>query len=198
MVNAQNRTIKEWTDLLASSAPAPGGGGVGALLGALSACLASMVGQLTAHKKGHETFSRECEKLNEKAKALQERMLELIDEDALVFENLVKAWKSNATDKDYAEASAPAVKTIFEVIEVLDILSILKEKGNQNVLSDVGIGASCVAAALEASRINILVNLQYIVSPEYRKEFETLLETLIPEGIKRARDIIKQVEKELE
>ena len=198
MVNAQDRTIKEWTDLLASSEPVPGGGGVGALLGALSACLASMVGHLTAGKKGYETFSPECEKLNEKAIAFQNRMLELIDEDARVFENLMKAWRSKVTDQDYVEASGPAVKTVFEVIEVLDILSILKEKGNQNVLSDVGIGACCAAAALETCRINILVNLQYIRTPGHRKEFETLLDTLIPEGIKRSKDIIKQVEKELE
>lgn len=198
MIDAQNRTIRDWTDSLASSAPVPGGGGAGALLGALSACLASMVGNLTAGKKGYEAFAPECERLNQRAKKHQDRMLALIDDDARAFETLMKAWKNNAADQDYADASAPSAAVVFEVISVLDILGILKEKGNRNVLSDVGIGACCAAAALEACRLNILVNLRYIESAEHRKDMETLLDTLIPEGIKRASDIRKQVEKELE
>ena len=198
MADAIDRTLGDWTDMLASSSPVPGGGGVGALLGVLSACLASMVGNLTVGKKSYEAFAPECEKLNERAKKHQVHMLALIDDDARAFEMLMKSWKTQATDRDYAEASAPSAAVVFEVVSVLDILGILKEKGNRNVLSDVGIGACCAGAALEACRLNILVNLRYIESAEHRKDLETLLDTLIPEGIKRASDIRKQVEKELE
>jgi formiminotetrahydrofolate cyclodeaminase len=156
-----------------------------------------MVGNLTAEKRGYEDFWEDCRNLNGKAAALQSRMLELIDEDAQAFRELMKAWKTTAADQDYAKACAPAQKTVFAVIEVLDILRILREKGNRNVLSDVGIGACCARAALEASRINILVNLRCIRSPEFRKELEAALETLIPEGIRQSEMISKQVEKEL-
>ncbi|MDI9491340.1 MAG: cyclodeaminase/cyclohydrolase family protein [Bacillota bacterium] len=198
MNKAQSMTISEWTDALSSAAPIPGGGGVGALLGVLSACLASMVGNLTVEKKGYEAFSLECEKLIQKANELRNRLLQLIDEDAIAFEALMKAWKTGANDQAYANASEPAARTIHEIVTLLDILNVFKEKGNKNVLSDVGVGACCAAAALETSRINILVNLRYIGAPNVRKEFEMLLDVLIPEGIKRARDLMKQVERELQ
>ncbi|HRV33400.1 MAG TPA: cyclodeaminase/cyclohydrolase family protein, partial [Anaerovoracaceae bacterium] len=99
MNKAQSMTISEWTDALSSAAPIPGGGGVGALLGVLSACLASMVGNLTVEKKGYEAFSLECEKLIQKANELRNRLLQLIDEDAIAFEALMKAWKTGANDQ---------------------------------------------------------------------------------------------------
>lgn len=196
-MKAQDLTIKEWTDALASSAPAPGGGGAAALLACLSACLSSMVGQLTVDKKACEAFSQDCALLNEKSGQLKDHLLLLIDEDASAFQDLMKAWKSGASDQDYARACDPARKIVFDVIEVLDLLTVLHEKGNRNVLSDVGVGAVCAAAALEACRINLLVNLRSMRSLDSRKEFEILLETLIPDGIRQAGRISKQVEQEL-
>lgn len=156
-----------------------------------------MVGQLTVDKKACEAFSQDCALLNEKSGQLKDHLLLLIDEDASAFQDLMKTWKSGASDQDYARACDPARKIVFDVIEVLDLLTVLHEKGNRNVLSDVGVGAVCAAAALEACRINLLVNLRSMRSLDSRKEFEILLETLIPDGIRQAGRISKQVEQEL-
>lgn len=197
MKQAKCLTLDEWSSMLASSAPAPGGGGAVALLGVLAACLASMVGHLTLGKKGYEHFDVQCAGLNEQALLLKDELLALIDEDAALFNSLMQAWKRGATDEDYLAACGASIRTVSAVLRVLDILEQLEVHGNKNVLSDVGIGARCAESALLGSRINILVNARLIQSAGVRKTLDVVLDSDIPHGALRARHIAWRVEKEL-
>lgn len=190
---AKSKTIEQWTDELSSSLPTPGGGGVGAFIGALGACLASMVANLTVNKEAYRNFSEECSELIVEITASKLKMLSLIDEDALAFKELVKAWETGATDEDYACAAKPATDTVYAIIELLDMLEILALKGNKNLLSDVGAAASCAKSSLEICRLNILVNLKYFKEPENKIVFDPLLKSSIPENIEKADVIYKQV-----
>jgi formiminotetrahydrofolate cyclodeaminase len=196
-MQAKKQTIEAWCDALSSKAPVPGGGGVAAMLGALAACLASMVGHLTEGKKGYESFDEQCAQLNGQALQLANRLLGLIDADAAAFKALMDTWKKGSGDEDYIAACGPSVQTVSEVSSVLDLLESLEKYGNRNVQSDVGIGAACALAALSSARINILVNVQFMSSEEKRASLAPLLEDDIPEESQRARAIISRVEKEL-
>lgn len=191
--NAKNRTLEQWTDDLASSLPTPGGGGVGALVGALAACLASMVANLTVNKEAYKDFSEDCGTIIIKTAEIKKQLLSLVDEDACAFNNLMKAFKVGATDKDYAQASKPATQTVYALIPVLDILEILELKGNKNLISDVGAAASCIKSSLEICRLNILINAKYFKEAENRAAFDPTLNHMIPECINRADIIYKRV-----
>ena len=193
MNTAKEMTLLQWSDALASARPTPGGGGVGALLGTLATCLASMVANLTYDKKGYENFSAECNNLILKASEIQKKLLNLIDEDAIAFDNLMAAYKYGAKDEDYVKAAKPSVHMVYEIISTIDILEILGSNGNKNLISDVGVGATCAKAALETCKLNILVNFKYIKAEENKRSFFPLLEELIPESIKTADIIYKSV-----
>ncbi len=198
MIQAKDMTISQWTDALSSSSATPGGGGVGAILSALAACMVSMVANLTIGKKNYEDFSDECIEITNRAAELKAKLLLLIDEDAAAFTCLMRAYKLGAKDEDYAAAAKPAGQMVYAVISVIDLLGLLNEKGNKNLLSDVGVGASCAKSALEICRLNILVNIKYIKAEESKKAFAPILEELIPRGIDKAEFIYHSVIAELE
>jgi formiminotetrahydrofolate cyclodeaminase len=194
---AKNKTIEQWTEELSSSSPTPGGGGVGSFLGVLSSCLASMVANLTVNKEEYKEFSADCSEIILKSEELKLQLFSLIDEDAHAFKNLLKAYKEGAKDEDYAEAAKPSVHTVYALVSILDILEILEAKGNKNLISDVGAGASCVKASLEICKLNILINLKYIKEPGNKIVFASILDELISESIKKADIIYKQIAKTL-
>lgn len=198
MDRAKDQTLSFWTDALASSSPTPGGGGVGAVLGALSVCMSCMVANLTIGKRNYEDFSDECIDIIRESSALKEELLSLIDEDAQAFNHLMSACKSGAKDEDYAAAAKPSVHIVYAVISAIDLLGVLNEKGNRNLLSDVGVGASCAKSALEICRLNILVNIKFIKSQTERKLFIPILNELIPQSIDKAEFIYGSVAERLE
>jgi len=193
MVNAQDMTIRQWTDALSSSSPTPGGGGVGVLLGNLAVCLASMVACLTVNKEKYKDFSKECAAIILRAEDLKNQLLILVDEDATAFQNLIQAYKIGAKDEDYTKAAMPSLHASHVLMQVLDILETLELKGNKDLISDVGAGASCVKSSLEICNLNILINLKYIKNPDFRMTFDSTLNDLIPRAIKRADTIYRHV-----
>ncbi|NCB41745.1 MAG: hypothetical protein EOM59_03905 [Clostridia bacterium] len=193
MMRAQNMTIKQWTDALSSSSPTPGGGGVGALLGSLAACLASMVACLTINKEKYKDFSTDCAIIISSTEDLKNQILLLIDEDATAFQNLMQAYKAGANDEDYIKAAMPSFYTVHALVPVLDILETLRLKGNKDLISDVGAGASCVKASLEICRLNIMINLKYVKNPDSGVAFHSVLNDVIPHAVKKAEIIYTHV-----
>lgn len=190
---AKNQTIAQWTDELSSNSPTPGGGGVGALVAALGVCLASMVANLTVNKESYKDFSEECCELILQLTTLKVEMLSLVDEDALAFKKLIKTFKTGGKDEDYAKAAKPAENTVYALVELLNVLEVLALYGNKALLSDVGAAASCAKASFEICRLNIVVNLKYIKQPGNKMPFDSVLEQCIPESIRRADNIYRQV-----
>ena len=85
------KSLEQFTALLASSAPAPGGGGACALCGALAAALGSMVGQLTVGKARYAQNESALHALGERAEKLRIELLEMIDGDEAAFAPLSQA-----------------------------------------------------------------------------------------------------------
>lgn len=208
-------TVTEFSDLLASDAPAPGGGSVAALCGSLAAALGSMVANLTYNKKGYKEHN---EKMNCVAKDMQIRrreLLNLIDEDTNAFNIMMAAMKAqNAAkkgsdkaaiaeaDKNMDEANRYAISVPLQVMEkIYELLPNLKtvgEFGNINAASDAGVGALLVQAGVKAAGLNVKINLKNFAKddPFYGETFNAMNKILAVVD-REAEEILAIVDKKI-
>lgn len=178
--------IDEFLDILASSAPAPGGGSVAALAGALGASLLTMVGEITMAKKKPEDKTPIEEALRV-LEPMRRRFVELIDEDAASFEKVMAAFKMPKEDEGQQGARRAAIEeatigaatvpleTARTALAALAAGAALAEHGSRSAVSDVACGALCLEAAARAAGYNILINLAGIENSEERTRFEGAL-----------------------
>ncbi|MCJ7526160.1 MAG: glutamate formimidoyltransferase, partial [Candidatus Aminicenantes bacterium] len=155
---------------LASDSPAPGGGSIAALNGALSAGLSAMVGNLTHGKKGYEAVRAEMESAAEKAQPLKDFFIEAIDNDTEAFNCLMAAFslpkKSDEEKKIRQDAIEEATKGAtlipFAVLEksqaAAELALAVAMKGNRNSLSDAGVAGLTAAVCAEGALYNVLIN----------------------------------------
>ena len=157
------KSCADFAAVLASKAPVPGGGGAAALVGALGTALCSMVGNLTVGRKKYAQYEADVKRMLEKGAAVQERLLDLVDKDAEAFEPLSKAYSIPKDDPKHDETLEAATKFACEApvemmkacCEAIELLEEMLEKGSVTLISDVGCGALCCAAALESASMNI-------------------------------------------
>jgi len=154
----------------ASESPAPGGGSVSAYMGAVGAALATMVANLSSHKRGWDDRWEEFSDWAEKGKAIQERLLQLVDEDTRAFNKIMAAFglakKSSEEQKLRKEAidaaTLHAIEVPFEVMSVafegFEVAQAMAEYGNPNSLSDAGVGALALQACVEGAWLNVKIN----------------------------------------
>jgi glutamate formiminotransferase/formiminotetrahydrofolate cyclodeaminase len=167
---------------LASDSPAPGGGSIAALNGALSAGLSAMVGNLTYGKKGYEEVRNEMEIVAEKAQPLKDFFIEAIDKDTEAFNCLMAAFslpkKSDEEKKIRQEAVDEATKGAtlipFAVLEksrtAAELALVAALKGNRNSLSDAGVAGLTAAVCAEGALYNVLINTQEMAAGSFRSE----------------------------
>lgn len=164
------KTCREFTEVLGSSAPVPGGGGASALAGAAGTALGIMVGKLTEGKKKYAAVEDDIQRLIKDAEKLRIELLELIDKDAECFEPLSKAYGLPAgTDEEKAEkerileeASLTACSAPVEIMrkccEAIDLIGEFAEKGSVLAVSDAGAGAVLCRGALQSASLNVFIN----------------------------------------
>jgi glutamate formiminotransferase/formiminotetrahydrofolate cyclodeaminase len=174
--------IYEFADVLASDAPAPGGGSVAALNGTLSAGLSSMVGNLTYNKKGYKEVKQIMIELSDKAQRLKDFFTESIDKDTEAFNKVMDAFslpkgtdeEKALRDKTIMDATKEATLVPFSVLEktkeAAELALTVVEKGNQNSLSDAGVAGLTAEAAAEGALYNVMINLEGIDDEEFNKE----------------------------
>ncbi len=162
-------SVREFTDTLASDAPAPGGGSVAALCGALCAGLAAMVGQLTTGKTGYEAEFAASNEMAVRAQALRGAFLADIDADTAAFDAIMAAFglpKASREDKiarskAIQAATRHAIEVPLGVIErcdaALDCVEVAL-RGNRNARSDAGVAALCARACAEGAWYNVQIN----------------------------------------
>lgn len=208
-------TVTEFSDLLASDAPAPGGGSVAALCGSLAAALGSMVANLTYNKKGYKEHN---EKMNTVAKDMQVRraeLLHLIDEDTNAFNIMMAAMKAQnaakkagnpdeiaAADKNMDEANKYAISVPLHVLEktyeLLPNLKTVGEFGNINAASDAGVGALLVQAGVKAAALNVKINLKNFAKDDpFYAETSAAMNKVLDVVDKEAEEILAIVEKKI-
>ena len=191
--------------VLASKAPVPGGGGAAALVGALGTALCSMVGNLTVGRKKYAQYEADVKRMLEKGAAVQERLLDLVDKDAEAFEPLSKAYSIPKDDPKHDETLEAATKFACEApvemmkacCEAIELLEEMLEKGSVTLVSDVGCGALCCAAALESASMNIFVNTKTLLDREAAAKLDDQADAMLREYMPRARKVADEVNRRL-
>lgn len=166
----------------ASKEPTPGGGAIAALTAATGAALAEMVANLTFGKKGYEAVQTEMEVLQAKAEEIRNRMLELSQADADVFNIFMNALGlPKNTDEERAARTAAiqqaykdAAMVPFEIGElanqIFDLAELASRKGNQNLITDGIIAAINARAAVKSAFLNVRINLSGIKDESFVAE----------------------------
>jgi len=198
--------IDKFSDLLSTDAPAPGGGSVAALCGALSAALSSMVAALTFGKEGYEDVFEEMEEIGVEAQRLKDAFLADITRDTESFNRLMDAMRlPKKTDEDKkvrAEAIEEATKeatlvplsVLEQALEVSKLALRLATKSNRNSISDAGVAASTARSAAIGAFLNVKINLPGINDEAFKKETLKKAEELKEETIRIADEALKKVE----
>ena len=155
--------IEKFIAELASSAPSPGGGGVAALCGALSAALSSMVCELTSGKKKYAQYQADIERISEWAKSLAAEFTALMSEDEEAFLPLSRAYglpkDAEGRDEIIEVALVRAAEVPFRVLgkcrDAAELAAELAEKGSRLVVSDAGVAAAVCEAAAKSAALNV-------------------------------------------
>ena len=160
------QSCRQFVSLLASDAPAPGGGGAAALVGAIGTALGHMVGSLTVGKQKYADVEDEIRALMARCEALQAQLLDQVAADAEGFLPLARAYGIPKDDPSRAqvleEATVTACQAPMRIMELcrdsLSVIAVLAEKGSRLAVSDAGCAAVLVKAALQAASLNVFIN----------------------------------------
>ena len=159
-------TCRKFVEVLASDAPAPGGGGAAALVGAIGTALGNMVGSLTVGKKKYADVQDEIIALKAKCDQLQKDLLDQVEADEINFLPLAKAYGIPKDDPNrdavMEEATLIACSTPIKIMELcceaIDCIKVFADKGSRLAVSDAGCGAVVCKAALQAASLNVFIN----------------------------------------
>ena len=162
--------FRDFANETASESPAPGGGSISAYCGALGISLATMVANLSAHKKGWDDQWKVFSDAADKGQYLKDRLLHLVDEDTAAFNKIMDAFslpKATAEEKAtrkqaIQDATVYAIEVPYSVMQLsLDAMQLIKqmaEIGNPNSVSDAGVGALCARTAVLGAFLNVQIN----------------------------------------
>jgi len=201
--------LRQFCNETASDSPAPGGGSVAALMGALGASLGGMVANLSAGKRGWDDKIQYFSDWAVKAQQLKDELLFLVDEDTAAFNRVMSAFglpKESAEEKSArSQAIQSATKYAAEVplrvmqtaLKSYDLLDEMAEQGNPASLSDVGVGVLATRACIEGAALNVRINLGSLKDEKVKAELSEKAQTIRSQSDKRFSEISGVVEKKL-
>jgi glutamate formiminotransferase/formiminotetrahydrofolate cyclodeaminase len=198
--------VGAFADVLSTDAPAPGGGSVAALCGALSGALSSMVASLTHGKKGYEGSFEEMESAGVRAQALKAAFLDDVDRDTEAFNRVMEAMRlpkateadRSARDAAIEEATRGAtlvpLGVLRRALDACELARVVVEKGNRNSVSDGGVAALAARTAAEGAFLNVIINLPGIPEGTFRAETLAEAERLRAEAVRHAEETVRLAE----
>jgi glutamate formiminotransferase/formiminotetrahydrofolate cyclodeaminase len=163
-------SLKAFMDETASDSPAPGGGSVSAYMGALGVALGTMVANLSSHKRGWDEKWKEFSDWAEKGKAIQNSLLQMVDEDTRAFNRIMEAFSLPIKTEDdkkikeiaIQEATKNAILVPLKLMETaypgFELINEMISKGNPNSISDAGVGALALRACIKGAFLNVKIN----------------------------------------
>ena len=162
--------VRAFVEETASESPAPGGGSISASMGAMGAALATMVANLSSHKRGWDDRWEEFSDWAVKGKQFYDELLRLVDEDTRAFNGIIEANRlpqgteaeKQARDSALQAATLHAIEVPFQVMEQalasMQVILAMAEIGNPNSLSDAAVGALCARSAVIGAFLNVKIN----------------------------------------
>ncbi len=164
------KNLADFADETASESPAPGGGSISAYVGALGVSLATMVANLSSHKRGWDARWEEFSEAAERGQQLKDALLRAVDDDTDAFNAIMSAFGlPNGTPEEKAArkaavqaATKKAIEVPFRVmresLESFEVIRQMAETGNPNSVTDAGVGALCARAAVHGAFLNVKIN----------------------------------------
>jgi glutamate formiminotransferase/formiminotetrahydrofolate cyclodeaminase len=192
-----------------SDSPAPGGGSVAALMGALGASLGGMVANLSAGKRGWDDKLEYFSDWAVKAQQLKDELLSLVDEDTAAFNRVMDAFgfpKESAEEKAaraaaIEEATKYAAEIPLKVMETAsrsyELLSQMAEKGNPASISDIGVGALATRSCIEGAAFNVRINLGQLKDEKFKTDIQEKVRKVSADSEAQFKTIIEIVEAKL-
>ena len=199
--------VTDFTNLLSTDAPAPGGGSVAALCGAMSGALSSMVGALTHGKKGYEEAFEGAEEVGVEGQRLKDEFLADVDRDTEAFNNVMAAMRlPKKTDEDKAaraaaieeagkQATLVPLNVLRRTMEAAEIARRIAGIGNKNSVSDAGVAALTARAAAEGAYLNVVINLPGISDQKFRAETLAEAEKTRKRVVEHTEETVRLAEK---
>lgn len=163
-------SVKDFARETASESPAPGGGSVSAAMGAFGAALATMVANLSAHKRGWDDRWKEFSDIAEAGWKIMDELTALIDEDTAAFNRIMdvfampkgteeeKAARAAAMEEATLYAATVPLKTMEASLKALPLALEMARKGNPASASDAGVAALAALAAIRGAELNVRIN----------------------------------------
>ncbi len=199
----------EFVETLASDAPAPGGGSVAALCGAMAASLGAMVTNLTHGKIEYKEHWDIMEKVGMQGQELKAWYLDAVDRDTDAFNAVMDAMRlpkateeqQKARDNAMLDANKHCTMVPLEVLEntvkIIPVLETVAEKGNPNCASDAGVGAHCMVTCAEGAALNVRINLAGINDEEFNKDCRARMDNALTKVRSKCKEILEIVDNKI-
>ena len=196
--------LVQFLDLLASSAPEPGGGAAAALVGATGAALVSMVANLTIGREKFAAGAADMERARARADALRASLVAAIDQDAQAFREVMASYRlPRATDEQKTarqraiqaalrEATQVPAAVVRLCEEVAAWSVVAAEQGNPQVVSDAAVAALLADSAAQSAALNVRINLASINDPLFTDPLWAEMQGRLS-GIRAMRDDVMQI-----
>ena len=198
-------TVFDFTEVLSSDAPAPGGGSAAALTGALGAALTAMVCALTLDKKKYAEHQALARQTLTQARTMQARLLEKMDEDTRAFGQLSAAFALPRETPEQKSARTAAIQqalvlctetplSVMELaLQALELACGAMGKTNANALSDLGVAALSLRTALQGAWLNVLINTGSMKDPVRAADLRARGARLLEQGLPLAEGLYQSV-----
>ena len=201
--------LKKYLDDLAAKLPAPGGGSAAALTAATGVALISMVANFTVGKEKYKSVENEIKGVLSQAESLRQKLMDLVDEDVSAYNKISAAFKlpkesaedkrkrTGAIQQGLKEALVPPLEVCKCCHKASKLCLVLTEKGNLNLISDVGVAIALLESAFQAALLNVEINLKSIKDEKFILEIRQILEPMEKEIIAIKEEVENEVAKHL-
>ncbi len=201
--------LTDFVDEVSRESPAPGGGSIAALAGALGASLSSMVSNLTANRRGGEDIDNLLIEAADKCQEIKHNLVKAVDADTDAFNEYMdakrlpnkteedKKKRSNAMLQGLKNAVLVPLKTAEESAKVIEISETVAKIGNPNSITDVGVGTQMAYSGVLGGIYNVLINLKDIDDKEYCDDMRMKCESLKSKSKNKLEEVLEYVEEKL-
>ena len=194
-------SCRVFVEMLASSAPAPGGGGAAALVGAIGTALGHMASNLTVGKKKYADVQAQILELNTRFMQIEKELLDQVEADEKGFLPLAAAYRLSKDTPEYDrimdEATLEACRVPLTILELcsqaLDCIAVVAEKGSRLAVSDAGCGAVCCKAAMQAASLTVFINTKTLKNRSTAEEIDRKVWRMLDDYGTLADRIFRQV-----
>jgi len=201
--------FKQYMDDLAGKKPAPGGGSAAAAAGAIGVSLLSMVANFTVGKDKYKDVEAEVQEILSSAEKLRAELQKLIDEDVVAYKEVSAAYKMPRESEEEKTARSEAIQAALKqamsvplaicrnLYEAIGLCEPLLEKGNVNLVSDVGVAAELIAGGFASAVLNVEINLSGIKEPNMTKKIRDELSSKEKQIEKIREKVVSQTKEKI-